>query len=243
MVVVDDQQVMREGLAALLGLVEDVEVLGTAGDGRQALALLATNTADTAHDAGGGDCVDDADGADSADGANGADGAHPVDVVLMDLRMPVMDGVEATGRIVSEYPGIAVVVLTTYIDDESIARALRAGARGYLTKDAGRAEIAAALRSAVTGQSTFDAKVSDRLVAAMDRAPRPTARQLPGGLTAREAEVLGLIAGGLSNAEIAAALFIGEATVKTHINNVFAKIGVRNRVEATHYAGRHGLGS
>ncbi|MBT2227257.1 response regulator transcription factor [Nonomuraea sp. NEAU-A123] len=226
-IVVDDQQVMREGLAALLGLVEDVEVLGTAGDGHQALALLAANTVKPAHDADNGDFPDD---------------AHPVDVVLMDLRMPVMDGVEATGRIVSEYPGIAVVVLTTYTDDESIARALRAGARGYLTKDAGRAEIAAALRSAVTGQSTFDAKVSDRLVAAMDRAPRPMARQLPGGLTAREAEVLGLIADGLSNAEIAAALFIGEATVKTHINNVFAKIGVRNRVEATHYAGRHGLG-
>ncbi|MFI7152469.1 response regulator [Nonomuraea sp. NPDC050022] len=219
-VVVDDQQVMREGLAALLGLVEDIEVLGTAGDGRQALDLLAANAATI---------------------ANGTDGAHPADVVLMDLRMPVMDGVEATGRIVGEHPGIAVIVLTTYTDDESIAGALRAGARGYLTKDAGRAEIAAALRSAVAGQSTFAAKVSDRLVEAMHRAPRPKARQLPDGLTAREAEVLALIASGLSNPEIAEALFIGEATVKTHINNAFTKIGVRNRVEATHYATRHGL--
>ncbi|MEU0568676.1 response regulator transcription factor [Nonomuraea sp. NPDC005983] len=208
-VVVDDQQLMREGLAALLGMLGDVEVLGTAADGRQALDLLA---------------------------------ARPADVVLMDLRMPVMDGVEATRRIVRDHPGTAVVVLTTYTDDESIVQALRAGARGYLTKDAGRAEMAAALRSAAAGQSTFDAKVSDRLVAALDRLPPRPPITLPDGLTAREAEVLGLIARGLSNQEIAGVLFIGEATVKTHINNAFAKIHVRNRVEATRYAADHGLG-
>ncbi|MER6948876.1 response regulator transcription factor [Nonomuraea sp. NPDC000554] len=208
-VVVDDQQLMREGLAALLGMLGDVEVLGTAGDGRQALDLLA---------------------------------ARPADVVLMDLRMPVMDGVEATRRIVRDHPGTAVVVLTTYTDDESIVQALRAGARGYLTKDAGRAEMAAALRSAAAGQSTFDPKVSDRLVAALDHLPPRPPITLPDGLTAREAEVLGLIARGLSNQEIAGVLFIGAATVKTHINNAFAKIHVRNRVEATRYAADHGLG-
>jgi DNA-binding NarL/FixJ family response regulator len=163
----------------------------------------------------------------------------------MDLRMPVLDGVEATRRITRDHPGIAVIVLTTYVDDESIAGALRAGARGYLTKDAGRAEIAAAMRSAVAGQSTFDATVSGRLVAALDaaavRTPRPKA-ELPDGLTMREAEVLGLVSAGLSNPEIAADLFIGEATVKTHINNAFAKIGVRNRAEAVRYALRHELG-
>ncbi|GAA1733300.1 response regulator [Nonomuraea bangladeshensis] len=206
--VVDDQQLIREGLAALLGLLGDVEVVGTAADGQAALDLLAD---------------------------------RPADVVLMDLRMPVLDGVEATRRITREHPGTAVVVLTTYTDDESIVQALKAGARGYLTKDAGRAEIGAALRSAATGQSTFDARVSARLVAALDEPPPRARAALPDGLTAREAEVLALIARGLTNQEIAGTLFIGEATVKTHINNAFAKIGVRNRVEAARYAGEHGL--
>ncbi|GAA1984465.1 response regulator transcription factor [Amycolatopsis minnesotensis] len=208
-VVVDDQQVMREGLVALLGLLDDIEVVGSAGDGAQALALLARQHAD---------------------------------VVLMDLRMPVLDGVEATKRVTRDHPGTAVLVLTTYDDDESIAGALRAGARGYLTKDAGRLEIASALRSAAAGQSTFDAGVSERLVAALSgqRRAKPKA-VLPDGLTAREAEVLGRIGAGLSNAEIASELFIGEATVKTHINNAFAKIGVRNRAEAVRYAVDHDL--
>ena len=138
-------------------------------------------------------------------------------------------------------------MLTTYSDDASIAGALRAGARGYLTKDAGRAEIAAAIRAAAAGQSSFDAAVLQRLVAALpdgdsrsgDPAPRPTAK--PDGLTAREAEVIGLIGQGLSNSEIAGALFISETTVKTHINNGFAKIGARNRADAVRYAYRHGL--
>jgi DNA-binding NarL/FixJ family response regulator len=162
------------------------------------------------------------------------------DVVLMDLRMPVMDGIEATSRITREYPDVAVLVLTTYVDGESVDSALRAGARGYLTKDAGRVEIASALRSAVAGQSTFDASVTRRLVAAL-HTDQPRRRGNPDGLTAREMEVLGLIAQGLNNSEIAAELFIGEATVKTHINNAFAKIGARNRAEAVRYAYREGL--
>ncbi|WP_245674920.1 response regulator [Herbidospora cretacea] len=202
-VVVDDQQLMREGLVALLGLVDDVEVVGDAPDGERALALVAD--------------------------------LRP-DVVLMDLRMPVMDGAEATRRIVRQYPEVAVVVLTTYDDDQSVDSALLAGARGYLTKDAGRTEIAAALRSAASGQSTFTASVSRRLVDALSRAAPPTVTTWPDGLTAREAEVLRLVAGGLSNTEIGAALFIAETTVKTHINNAFAKIGVRNRTEAAVYA-------
>lgn len=206
-VVVDDQQAVREGLVALLGLLDDVDVVGSAGDGRRAVALLAET---------------------------------PADVVLMDLRMPELDGVGATRIIRRDHPETAVVVLTTYADDVSIADALRAGARGYLTKDAGRQEIAAALRSAAAGQAIFTAEVSDRLVAALDTRPtRP--KTLPDGLTAREAEVLGLIARGLTNAEIAAELFIGEATVKTHINNVFPKIGARHRAEAVRYALTHHL--
>ncbi|MEV0197625.1 response regulator transcription factor [Nonomuraea sp. NPDC050691] len=201
--VVDDQQLMREGLVALLDLVDDVEVAGDAGDGAEAVRLVAE--------------------------------LRP-DVVLMDLRMPVLDGVEATRRIVRDHPGVAVVVLTTYDDDRSVDSALLAGACGYLTKDAGRAEIAAALRSAAAGQSTFSAAVSRRLVEALSRAAPPPVSACPDGLTAREVEVLRLAAGGLSNAEIGSALFIAETTVKTHINNAFAKIGVRNRTEAAAYA-------
>ncbi|RZQ62818.1 response regulator [Amycolatopsis suaedae] len=205
--VVDDQQVVREGLVALLELVDDIEVVGDGGDGEQAVRLVAE---------------------------------RQPDVVLMDLRMPGCDGVTATERITRDHPGVGVVVLTTYADDESIDSALRAGARGYLTKDAGRGALASALRSAAAGQSTFDAAVSRRLVSAL-AGPPPRRGGQPDGLTAREAEVLGLIARGLTNAEIAAELFIGEATVKTHINNAFAKIGARNRADAVRYAYRVGL--
>ncbi|MEV6908839.1 response regulator transcription factor [Amycolatopsis sp. NPDC051071] len=208
-VVVDDQQVMREGLVALLGLVDGVEVVGSAGDGRQALDLLAGQAAD---------------------------------VVLMDLRMPVLDGVVTTRLLKRDHPDVAVVILTTYADDTSIADALRAGARGYLTKDAGRAEIGAAVRSAANGHALFAAEVSDRLVAALDARTTGRAKvELPDGLTTREAEVLGLISRGLSNPEIAAELFIGESTVKSHINHAFAKISVRNRAEAVRYALEKGL--
>jgi DNA-binding NarL/FixJ family response regulator len=208
-IVADDQQIMREGLVALLELLDDIEVVGDAGNGEQAIRLVRE---------------------------------HQPDVVLMDLRMPVMDGIEATSKITREHPGVAVLVLTTYADGESIDSALRAGALGYLTKDAGRVEIASALRSAAAGQSTFDASVSRRLLAALGEQP-PRRRGNPDGLTAREVEVLSLIAQGLSNGEIAAELFIGETTVKTHINNAFAKIGVRNRAEAVRYAYREGLSS
>lgn len=202
-VVADDQQVVREGLVALLGLIDGVEVVGAAGNGVEAVELVAQGN---------------------------------VDVVLMDLRMPVLDGVQATARITAQYPEVAVLVLTTYADDESITSALRAGARGYLTKDAGRVEIGAALKSTAAGHATFDPEVSRRLVAAMTPTPPPT-----DGLTSRETEVLKLIAKGLSNSEIAELLFIGETTVKTHINNTFAKIGARHRAEAVRYAYRNGL--
>jgi DNA-binding NarL/FixJ family response regulator len=205
-VVADDQQIVREGLVALLELMDGIEVVGAACDGEQAVNLVADGN---------------------------------TDVVLMDLRMPVLDGVGATRRITADHPEVAVLVLTTYADDESIALALQAGARGYLTKDAGRVEIGAALRATAAGQSTFDPEVSRRLVAAL--AADKTPARSSDGLTSRETEVLRLIARGLSNTEIAATLFIGEATVKTHINNTFAKIGARHRAEAVRYAYRNGL--
>jgi DNA-binding NarL/FixJ family response regulator len=206
-IVADDQQVVREGLVALLGLIDGVAVTGAAGNGAEAVDLVAQGN---------------------------------VDVVLMDLRMPVLDGVLATARITAGYPEVAVLVLTTYADDESIASALRAGARGYLTKDAGRAEIGAALRSTAAGQSTFDPEVSKRLIAGLTP---PLQADEKDGLTARETEVLRLIAQGLSNPEIAGQLFISESTVKTHINNTFAKIGARHRAEAVRYAYRKGIAS
>jgi len=167
---------------------------------------------------------------------------HRPQVVLMDLRMPRVDGVEATRRILAAHPGTAVVVLTTYADDDSILAALRAGALGYLTKDAGREQIARALHAAAEGQAILDPAVQARLVAAASPARDAVpARPLPDGLTAREAEVLALIATGRTNAQIAAALYVSPSTVKTHINNIFAKAGVSDRAQAVHYAYNHGL--
>ncbi|WUI01851.1 response regulator transcription factor [Spirillospora sp. NBC_00431] len=209
--VVDDQTVVREGLVLLLELLPGLDVAGSCADGEQAVAMVAE--------------------------------LNP-DVVLMDLRMPRMDGVEATRRIKQERPEVEIVVLTTYADDESIFAALRAGARGYLTKDAGADEIARAVAAVRGGAAQLDPAVQRRLVEAVatgDRPRRPARDGLPDGLTRREAEVLALIARGRSNAEIAGELFISEATVKTHINNLFAKAGLRDRAQAVTYAFKHGL--
>lgn len=168
---------------------------------------------------------------------------HRPDVVLMDLRMPKLDGVEATRRIRAAQPEIEIVVLTTHADEASILDALQAGARGYLTKDAGIAEIARAVHAAADHQALLDPVVQSRLIAAASAGarPAPPPQSLPDGLTPREVEVLSLIASGLSNGEIAAQLVVSEATVKTHINHVFAKIGARDRAQAVHYAYTHGL--
>jgi DNA-binding NarL/FixJ family response regulator len=167
---------------------------------------------------------------------------HRPDVVLMDLRMPKLDGVEATRRILETRPETEIVVLTTHADEASILDALRAGARGYLTKDAGIAEISRAVHAAANHQGLLDPIVQSRLLDAAGAAARPApAAQLPDELTPREGEVLTLIARGLSNREIAETLVVSETTVKTHINHVFAKIGARDRAQAVHYAYTHGL--
>ncbi|QDZ15037.1 response regulator transcription factor [Humibacter ginsenosidimutans] len=294
--VADDQAIVRDGLVTVLDLLPDIEVVGEAADGEQACRLVAETAPD---------------------------------VVLMDLRMPVLDGAAATARIVAEHPGTAVLVLTTYADDASIMGALRAGARGYLTKDASRAEVAAAVRSVARGQTTLSGDVGARLIGGLtspsaaaggptpsspspdpaerapysrdapgapgaleptsapallperaqrveghnppapaDSTPRttpgsPSAHSIPPStpgparsgdgvpplaprtapsaaelrarhpqLTAREADVLALVAEGRSNGEIAASLFVSVATVKTHINSLFAKLQVRDRAQA-----------
>jgi DNA-binding NarL/FixJ family response regulator len=160
-------------------------------------------------------------------------------VVLMDLNMPRCDGVEATRRIRADHPATQVVVLTTYSDDDSIIGALRAGALGYLTKDATRAEIGRAVQAAAAGQAVLDPEVQRRLLTAAARAPvEPAGNE--GDLTPRESDVLRLIATGRSNREIARALFVSEATVKTHVNRIFMKTGSRDRAQAIHYAYTHG---
>ncbi len=209
-VVADDQSAVREGLVLLLGTLPGITVAGEAADGDAAVELVAkTNPR----------------------------------VVLMDLNMPGCDGVTATARITAEHPGTRVVVLTTYADDESIIGALRAGALGYLTKDATRAEIGRAIQAAAAGQAVLDPGVQQRLLSAAARAPEATTpaaeRTAPSGddeLTPREAEVLKLIAAGQSNREIARTLFVSEATVKTHVNRIFAKTGSRDRAQAIRYA-------
>lgn len=164
------------------------------------------------------------------------------DVVLMDLRMPVMDGVEATRQIASAGAS-RVVVLTTFTDDESILPALRAGAAGYLTKDASAEEIEAAIRAVYLGQTWLDPIAQARLVSALTcpTVDQPAAVNAPDNLTPREIEVLALIGEGLSNQEIGERLFLSQATVKTHINRIFAKTGVRDRAQAVRYAISKGL--
>jgi len=196
----------------------------------------------------------------AADGDEAVELAHRLspEVVLMDLRMPNVDGVAATRRLAAELPAVKVVVLTTFADDASIMGALEAGALGFLTKDAGRAQIALAVRSAAAGQAVLDPVAQASLLRAASpdgagagtgagaepsgpAAPTPVAAPLPDDLTPREADVLRAIAAGQSNAEIAEALFISEVTVKSHINHLFAKIHARNRAEAVRYAYDHGL--
>jgi DNA-binding NarL/FixJ family response regulator len=171
--------------------------------------------------------------------------ASCADVVLMDLRMPRCDGVEATRRLQAEAPRVKVLILTTYADDRSVLDALRAGARGYLTKDAGAEEIQHALRQLSQGQAAIDPAVQHHLLEAIAKSPPPRESEqsafLPDGLTSREGEVLTLIAQGLTNVQIAERLFVNESTVKTHINHLFAKIGARDRAHAVTYAYEHGL--
>jgi DNA-binding NarL/FixJ family response regulator len=219
LLIADDQRTVRDGLVLLTGTFEGVELLAAVADGAEAAAQAR---------------------------------ALSPDVVLMDLKMPGLDGVSATREITASCPGVAVLVLTTYADDETLLPALRAGARGYLTKDASAEEIEAAIHAVAAGKTYLDPAVQAQVIAAATsgaQAPAAPAAEpapaapaaLPDDLTPREAEVLALIAGGLSNAEIAARLVVSHATVKTHVNRVFSKTGARDRAQAVRYAYAHGL--
>jgi DNA-binding NarL/FixJ family response regulator len=200
-IVVDDQAIVREGLATVLLLLPDIEVVGEAADG-QAGAELA--------------------------------GALLPDVVLMDLRMPVLGGLDATRLITAAHPGIGVLILTTFADEASVVDVLRAGAKGFLTKDADRAEVATAVRAVAQGNVALGGSLGAQLVTGPTPSATVSGADLAArfNLTPREDEVLGLIGLGLSNSEIAARLYVGVTTVKTHINAIFAKLGVRDRAQA-----------
>ena len=215
--IADDQKVVREGLVSLLSLLPDIVVVGSAIDGddavRQALDL------------------------------------HP-DVVLMDLNMPRCNGVEATEQLRQAQPETRVVVLTTYADDAWVFSALQAGARGFLTKDAGADDIHRAITVVATGEAQLDPTVQSRLLDALgpgghfavgESAAGVAPVSAPDDLTPREVEVLSQIAAGLSNTEIAAALFVSEATIKTHINHILSKTGARDRAQLVAYAFKHGV--
>ena len=224
--IADDQRVVRDGLTLIVGTLDGIEAVGSACEGAEAVRMA---------------------------------GELRPDVVLMDLDMPVLDGTGATAALREQVPNTVVLVLTTYTDDEHVMPALKAGAKGYLTKDADASVIETAIREVHAGRTYLDPVVQARLVEALAAGPIPApspntqgspgdvsdrfpSSGLPDGLTAREAEVLALIAEGLSNTEICARLFVSQATVKSHINRIFAKIGARDRAQAVTYAYRAGIG-
>ena len=214
--VADDQQLIREGIASLLGIQPGIEVVGTARDGREAVEKAV---------------------------------ALGPDVVLMDVRMPEYDGTQATARICRELPACRVVMLTTFDDEEYVVQALRAGAVGYLLKDLPAAELASAVRLAHAGIAQFGPQATGRLAAALARHPAPASGDVSGTLpaqpgpplTAREVDVLRLVAQGATNREIAARLFLSEGTVKNHISRILSRLSLRDRIQAAIYARDHGL--
>ena len=210
--VVDDQTLFREALTTLLGVRDEVEVVGAVGDGAQALEAVAL--------------------------------LRP-DVVLMDLRMPVLDGVATTRRLAVEHPDVRVLVLTTFDGDDEVFPALRAGAVGYLLKDATASRLVEAVQAAARGESVLQPSVATKLIARVSQLPDPPAvprpQPLVDPLTERELDVLRAVADGLSNREAAAQLFLSEGTVKNHVTNVLAKLGVRDRTQAALRARALGL--
>lgn len=207
--VVDDHAVVRRGMQVYLEMVDDVEIVGEAGDGRQALDRIAALAAT----------------------------GEPPDVVLMDLLMPGMDGIAATSALAAQHPDVEVVVMTSFSEAGQVSAALQAGASGYVLKDAEADEVAAAIRAARRGEVHLDAAVARRLTESL-RAPRPRPAD---ALTARERDVLELVAQGLSNRGIAESLVVSERTARTHVSNILSKLGLGSRTQAALWAIREGL--
>lgn len=227
--VVDDQQLVRDGIASLLRVQDGIVVVGTATNGQEALEQALT---------------------------------RQPDVILMDVRMPIMDGVEATLQILRQVPSCCILMLTTFDDDQYVRDALRAGARGYLLKDLPAQDLAHAVHAVSQGVYQFDASVMERMVETYSRSntaqqsetgehltlllPKNKANATPdspsaAGLTNREIEILRLIAAGATNREVADSLVISEGTVKNHLSNIFGRLGLRDRTQAVMYAREHGL--
>jgi len=227
--VVDDQQLVRDGIASLLRVQDGIFVVGTATNGQEALEQALT---------------------------------RQPDVILMDVRMPIMDGVEATLQILRQLPSCCILMLTTFDDDQYVRDALRAGARGYLLKDLPAQDLAQAVHAVSQGVYQFDASVMERMVETYSRSntaqqsetggqktsflPKTKANAMPdspsaAGLTNREIEILRLIAAGATNREVADSLVISEGTVKNHLSNIFGRLGLRDRTQAVMYAREHGL--
>ncbi len=209
-VLADDQEMVRAGLRMLIDFQPDLEVVGEAADGLEAVDVVTR--------------------------------LRP-DVVLMDVRMPRCDGIEASRRVLAAVPEVAVVVLTTFDEDASLAEALRAGVSGFLLKTAPPEQLLHAIRTVADGNGLLDPAVTLRVIASSARspAPDPAAAARLATLTARETDVLRLVADGLTNAEIAAALYLGEATVKTYLSRMLSKLDLRDRVQAVAFAFRSGL--
>jgi NarL family two-component system response regulator LiaR len=207
-IICDDQAIVRDGLVMLLKLEPDIEVVGTAGDGAEAVEMVADKRPD---------------------------------LILMDLKMPIMNGVEATRQIRMKYPEVKVLVLTTYADDEWVFDAIQAGASGYLLKDTAREELIRAVRGTVTGKTYVDPSVAGKVLDQVSSHQTQPATLITDKLTEREIEVLRLVARGLSNADIADQLFLSDGTVRNHVSAILAKLSVSDRTQAAVIAIQHGL--
>ena len=209
--VADDQHLLRAGIAGILNAAPDIQVIAEAGDGHEAVELA---------------------------------GTHRPDVTLMDIRMPQLDGIEATHRIIAAAPDAKILILTTFDLDAYVYEALRAGASGFLLKDTPPRQLMEAVRTVATGDTLLAPAITKRLIARFTAHHPLPAASVPKGLenlTDREREVLGLVAQGLTNHEIARQLYIGLGTAKTHVRNLLAKLGARDRVQLVILAYRTGL--
>jgi NarL family two-component system response regulator LiaR len=207
-IVCDDQATVRDGLVMLLKLEPDIDIVGTAEDGAEAVEMVADKGPD---------------------------------LVLMDLKMPIMNGMEATRQITMEHPDVKVLVLTTYADDQWVFDAIQAGASGYLLKDTPREELIRAIRGTVTGKTYVDPSVAGKVLEQVSSRQTQPATLITSKLTQREVDVLRLVAKGLSNADIADRLFLSDGTVRNHVSAILAKLGVSDRTQAAVIAIQHGL--